>query len=98
MLGLASSGVHSNGFSLVRRVVAESGLKWSDAAPFAPAQSLADALMAPTRIYVKSLIELCRQARRQPGLVKALAHITGGGLVQNWLPVLSHIYSMSDTA
>jgi len=83
MLGLASSGVHSNGFSLVRRVVAESGLKWSDAAPFAPAQSLADALMAPTRIYVKSLIELCRQARRQPGLVKAMAHITGGGLVEN---------------
>ena len=83
VLGLASSGVHSNGFSLVRRVVAQSGLKWQDAPPFAANRSLAEALMTPTRIYVKSLLALCRAARQQAGLAKAMAHITGGGLVEN---------------
>ncbi len=83
VLGLASSGVHSNAFSLVRRVVADSGLAWSAPAPFAPAQTTADALLTPTRIYVKSLLALCRAARAKPGLVKAMAHITGGGLVDN---------------
>jgi phosphoribosylformylglycinamidine cyclo-ligase len=83
VLGLASSGIHSNGFSLVRRVIAESGLSWSDSAPFAAGQNVAETVMAPTRIYVKSLLALCREARAHPGLVRAMAHITGGGLVEN---------------
>jgi phosphoribosylformylglycinamidine cyclo-ligase len=83
VLGLAASGLHSNGFSLVRRVAAEAGLAWSAPAPFAPAQTAAEALLTPTRIYVKSLLALCRAARARPGLAKAMAHITGGGLVEN---------------
>jgi len=83
VLGLASSGVHSNAFSLVRRVVADSGLAWSAPAPFSSGQTLAEALLTPTRIYVKSLLALSRAARTKPGLVKAMAHITGGGLVDN---------------
>ncbi len=79
ILGLASSGVHSNGFSLVRRVAEMAGLRWSDPAPFTPGTSLGAALLAPTRIYVRS----CLGAIRQTGAVKALAHITGGGLVEN---------------
>ena len=79
LLGLASSGVHSNGFSLVRRVVAETGLRWDDSAPFAPGLTLGQALLEPTRIYVKSLLA----AVRGTGGVKALAHITGGGFVDN---------------
>jgi phosphoribosylformylglycinamidine cyclo-ligase len=83
VLGLAASGLHSNGFSLVRRVVSETRLEWSAPAPFAPGKTAAEALMVPTRIYVQSLLALCRTARTQPGLVKAMAHITGGGLVEN---------------
>jgi phosphoribosylformylglycinamidine cyclo-ligase len=79
VLGLASSGVHSNGFSLVRRIVETSGLGWSEPAPFAREKSLADALLTPTRIYVRA----CLEAIRVTGAVKALAHITGGGLVEN---------------
>jgi phosphoribosylformylglycinamidine cyclo-ligase len=83
VLGLASSGVHSNGFSLVRRVVAASGLGWDAPAPFAPGLTIGQALMTPTRIYVKSLLALHRA-----GLLKAAAHITGGGLVGNLPRVL----------
>ena len=83
VLGLASSGVHSNGYSLVRRVVAASGLAWAGAAPFAPETSLGAALMTPTRIYVPALLALHRT-----GLVKAAAHITGGGLPGNLPRVL----------
>ena len=83
LLGLASSGVHSNGFSLVRRIVAASGTGWETPAPFAPEASLAEALMAPTRIYVKPLLALHRA-----GLLKAAAHITGGGLPGNLPRVL----------
>ena len=83
ILGLASSGVHSNGFSLVRRVVQASGLGWDAPAPFAPDLTLGAALMAPTRIYVKSLLALHRA-----GLLKAAAHITGGGLPGNLPRVL----------
>jgi len=83
VLGLASSGVHSNGFSLVRRVVEVSGLGWADPAPFAPGKTLAEALLAPTRIYVKSLLALHRA-----GLLQAAAHITGGGLPGNLPRVL----------
>lgn len=78
ILGLAASGVHSNGFSLVRRIVDRSGLGWDDDAPFAKGQSLGDALLTPTRIYVKS----CLTALASGG-VTGLAHITGGGLLEN---------------
>ena len=79
LLGLASSGVHSNGFSLVRRIVALSGAKLEDPAPFDPARTLAQALLEPTRIYVRSLLTTIRQT----GAIKAMAHITGGGFVEN---------------
>ena len=83
VLGLASSGVHSNGFSLVRRVVDASGRRWTDPAPFAPDQTLGRALMTPTRIYVRAILALHRA-----GLLKAAAHITGGGLPGNLPRVL----------
>ncbi|MGQ7791520.1 phosphoribosylformylglycinamidine cyclo-ligase [Faunimonas sp. B44] len=79
LLGLASSGVHSNGFSLVRRIVAAAALDWADPAPFAAGESLGKALLSPTRIYVRP----CLAAIRETGAVKALAHITGGGLTEN---------------
>lgn len=79
ILGIASSGVHSNGFSLVRKIVTHSGLGYADAAPFAPGKTLGEALLEPTRIYVKPLLA----ALRETGAVKALAHITGGGFVDN---------------
>jgi phosphoribosylformylglycinamidine cyclo-ligase len=78
LLGLASSGVHSNGFSLVRKVIADNGLSFESPAPFDTAKPLAEILMVPTRIYVKSCMPLVRE-----GLIKAMAHITGGGLVDN---------------
>jgi len=78
VLGLASSGAHSNGYSLVRRVVERSGLKYTDRAPFSDA-SLGEALLEPTRIYVKQLL----LAIRTTGAIKGLAHITGGGLPGN---------------
>ncbi len=84
LIGIPSSGVHANGFSLVRRVVAESGLSWDDPAPFAPETSLGAALLTPTRIYVRQLLETIRTT----SAVKALAHITGGGLIDNLPRVL----------
>lgn len=78
ILGLASSGVHSNGFSLVRHVIEKQGLTFADVAPFAVGKPLGEALLTPTRIYVKSCLEAIRT-----GHVKALAHITGGGLIEN---------------
>jgi phosphoribosylformylglycinamidine cyclo-ligase len=83
LIGLAASGVHSNGFSLVRRVREMAGLAWSDPAPFAQTQTLGEALLTPTKIYVKSLLALHRK-----GLLKAAAHITGGGLPGNLPRVL----------
>jgi phosphoribosylformylglycinamidine cyclo-ligase len=83
LLGLASSGVHSNGFSLVRRIVAGSGHAWDDPAGFAPGETLAEALLTATRIYVPALLALHRA-----GLLKAAAHITGGGLPGNLPRVL----------
>jgi phosphoribosylaminoimidazole synthetase len=79
LLGLASSGLHSNGFSLVRRIVAQSGLQWDAAAPFADDLTLAEALLEPTRIYVKSILASIAGTHG----VKALAHITGGGFPDN---------------
>jgi phosphoribosylformylglycinamidine cyclo-ligase len=78
VLGLGSSGVHSNGYSLVRKVVEVSGLSYDAPAPFAGDQKLGAALLTPTRIYVRSCL-----AAIKAGGVKALAHITGGGLLEN---------------
>jgi phosphoribosylformylglycinamidine cyclo-ligase len=78
LLGLASSGAHSNGYSLIRRIVADAGLGWDAPAPFAPGATLGEALLAPTRIYVRALLPLAREGR-----LLALAHITGGGLLEN---------------
>ena len=78
MIALASSGPHSNGYSLIRRVVERSGLAWTAPAPFAESGTLAEALMIPTRIYVRGVLPLAKA-----GLLKGAAHITGGGLVEN---------------
>src|SRR6266545_3354815 len=79
VLGIASSGVHSNGYSLVRRIVEQSALPWDARAPFDGAKTLGQALLTPTRIYVRS----CLAAIRETKAVKALAHITGGGFPDN---------------
>jgi len=94
ILGLASNGVHSNGFSLVRRLIADLDLNFSDPAPFATdAPTLGNALLQPTRIYVKS----CLKALATNG-IKALAHITGGGLLDNIPRVLpAHLQGEIDT-
>ncbi len=78
LIGVASSGPHSNGYSLIRKVVEVSGLSWDAPSPFAEGQSLGASLMAPTKIYIKSILPLI-----QDGLVSGLAHITGGGLTDN---------------
>jgi phosphoribosylformylglycinamidine cyclo-ligase len=78
IIALPSSGVHSNGFSLVRKVIASASLAWDAPAPFAAGQTLAEALMAPTRIYVQPMLAL-----HKAGLLKGAAHITGGGLPGN---------------
>jgi phosphoribosylformylglycinamidine cyclo-ligase len=85
LLGLPSSGVHSNGFSLVRRLVAKANLAWDGPAPFAPASSLGAALLVPTRIYVRPVLAAIRATG---SAVKGLAHITGGGLSDNLPRVL----------
>ncbi|PZO65628.1 MAG: phosphoribosylformylglycinamidine cyclo-ligase [Paracoccus denitrificans] len=82
LLGLHSDGVHSNGFSLVRRVAEHAGLTWDDAAPFADG-TLGQALLVPTRLYVKPVLAAIRQ-----GGVHAVAHITGGGVTENLPRVL----------
>jgi phosphoribosylformylglycinamidine cyclo-ligase len=79
ILGLSSSGVHSNGYSLVRKVIEKTGLPWTAPAPFMPKQSLGEAILTPTRIYVKA----CLAAIRETNAVKGLAHITGGGFPDN---------------
>ncbi len=78
IIGLGSSGPHSNGYSLVRRIVERSGLGWDAPAPFAEGKTLAQALMAPTRIYIKSVLPQIKAGR-----IKGCAHITGGGLIEN---------------
>ena len=78
IVGIGSSGLHSNGFSLVRRIIAEQEWDLSAEAPFLPGLSLGDALLEPTRIYVRPLLPLVRDGR-----IHALAHITGGGLLEN---------------
>ena len=94
ILGLASSGIHSNGFSLVRRLAADRGWRMDRPALFDQDILLIDALMAPTRIYVKSLLPLVRA-----GQISAMAHITGGGLLENIprvLPVGLHAHVDAD--
>jgi len=79
LVAIASSGVHSNGYSLVRRIVELSGLDWYMEAPFAPGMALSEALLTPTRIYVKPLLTALRAGIG----IKAMAHITGGGFIDN---------------
>jgi phosphoribosylformylglycinamidine cyclo-ligase len=79
VLGLASSGPHSNGYSLIRKIVEISGLSYDAPAPFAPGKTLGEALLVPTRIYVKSLLKVLARTKS----IKALAHITGGGFLEN---------------
>jgi len=78
VIGLPSSGVHSNGYSLVRKLVEQSGLAWEAPAPFDSSKTLGEALLAPTVIYVRPALRLVRA-----GAVKGFAHITGGGLTEN---------------
>ncbi|KAJ3395141.1 hypothetical protein HDU84_002715 [Entophlyctis sp. JEL0112] len=78
VLGLPSTGVHSNGYSLVRKIVGASGLSFSSACPWSRSATLGEALLTPTKIYVKELLPVLRR-----GLVKALSHITGGGFTDN---------------
>ncbi len=78
VIAIPSAGVHSNGFSLVRRVVQNAGLDWDSPAPFADGKSLGEALLEPTRIYVPAMVALANA-----GLAKGFAHITGGGLLEN---------------
>ncbi|AVF05338.1 MULTISPECIES: phosphoribosylformylglycinamidine cyclo-ligase [Devosia] len=79
LVAMASSGVHSNGYSLVRKIVDLSGLAWDAPAPFVTGKTLAEALLEPTRIYVKPLLSALRDGIG----IKALAHITGGGFIDN---------------
>jgi len=93
ILGLASSGVHSNGFSLVRRIIAEQGWKLEQPLPPASNKTLAEVLLEPTRIYVRSLLPLVQQGR-----IRGLAHITGGGLLENIPRVLpDNCHAIVDT-
>jgi len=78
LIGVASSGPHSNGYSLIRKVVERSGLTWEASSPFAEGQTLGQSLMTPTKIYIETALPLIRE-----GLVSGLAHITGGGITDN---------------
>eukprot|EP00833_Pecoramyces_ruminatium_P002412 jgi/Orpsp1_1/1176444/evm.model.c7180000057611.2 len=78
VLGLASSGIHSNGFSLVRHIVEKNKFDYNAPSPFAENQTLGQSLITPTRLYVKPLLDTCNK-----GLIKGLAHITGGGFIEN---------------
>lgn len=79
ILGLSSSGAHSNGFSLIRKIVEKANIGWQEPAPFSAQQSIGEALLTPTKIYVRSVLA----AIRRNGGIKALAHITGGGFIEN---------------
>jgi phosphoribosylformylglycinamidine cyclo-ligase len=93
ILGLASSGVHSNGFSLVRRIIADQHWNLDEALPAQGGRTLGEALLQPTRIYVRDLLPFV-----QEGKIKGLAHITGGGLLENIPRVLpDHCHAIVDT-
>ena len=83
VLGLGSSGVHSNGYSLVRKIVEASGLSYDSKAPFQEGARLGDVLLTPTKIYVRSCLAAIRAENTAHSNIKALAHITGGGLLEN---------------
>lgn len=78
VLGLASSGPHSNGYSLIRKIIADAGLSFESPAPFEPGRSLADILLEPTKLYIRSILNALKA-----GEIKGLAHITGGGILEN---------------
>jgi phosphoribosylformylglycinamidine cyclo-ligase len=78
IIGIQSSGLHSNGFSLIRKVLTEANLSYNDPANFLEGKTLGEALIIPTRIYVKSCLALCKA-----NIAKAFAHITGGGFIEN---------------
>lgn len=78
LLGVPSSGVHSNGFSLVRKIIARSKLSYSSPCPWDKSTTLGRALLEPTRIYIKTLLPVVRA-----GLIKGMSHITGGGFIDN---------------
>ncbi len=90
LIGLQSSGVHSNGYSLVRKLVEKEGLAWDAPAPFANGQTVAEALLAPTRLYVKPILAALKATGGggPAGAIKGLSHITGGGLSENLPRVL----------
>lgn len=79
VIGVASNGIHSNGYSLVRKIVADNNFSYSDASSFDDSASLGEALLKPTKIYIRALLPLIKQG----GLLKGLSHITGGGLTEN---------------
>jgi phosphoribosylformylglycinamidine cyclo-ligase len=91
LIGLASSGVHSNGYSLVRKIIERAGADWNDDAPFQAGSTLGEALMEPTRIYVKPVLAALKAGVN----IKALAHITGGGITENLPRVLPDTVSAS---
>ena len=95
LLGLASSGCHSNGFSLIRKIVQErAGLSYDDASPWSHGETIGESLLTPTRIYVKSVL-----AATDKGLIKGMAHITGGGLTENVPRMLpKHLAAVLDAA
>lgn len=78
ILGLPSSGIHSNGFSLARKVLAHSGLSYISPCPWSPSQTIGEAFLVPTKIYIKPLLPAIQQ-----GLLKGMSHITGGGFTEN---------------
>ncbi len=83
LIALPSSGIHSNGYSLIRRLVDEAKLGWDTPAPWHPEKSTAEALLQPTRIYVKAILSVLKSTQIPGHTIKALAHITGGGLTEN---------------
>ena len=87
VIGLPSSGPHSNGYSLIRKIVQDSGANYADPAPFADGKTLGEALLEPTRIYVKPVLEAIKKLSETGGSdsqkIRGMAHITGGGLTEN---------------
>ncbi|MDB5491541.1 MAG: phosphoribosylformylglycinamidine cyclo-ligase [Micavibrio sp.] len=79
VLGLASSGPHSNGYSLIRKIVKDAGLEFDSEAPFTPGKNLGDILLAPTKLYIRPILDVLKSGT----VIKGLAHITGGGLLEN---------------
>jgi phosphoribosylamine--glycine ligase/phosphoribosylformylglycinamidine cyclo-ligase len=78
LIGLPSSGAHSNGFSLIRKIISLAGLAFTDACPWSPNNTVGDALLIPTRLYIKQLLPGIRSS-----LFKGMSHITGGGFTEN---------------